>query len=116
MVRCPSYLKRAAKQAFTVPKLIHNKLIPPSDNSIHSMTEFTLPAQVVLIRTMATGLSKYLSITKPYPVTETMLMWLRRLPIPDTSTIRRLVEFSRQGWLDGLASVKYTHLSNDVKT
>ncbi|KAJ7114985.1 hypothetical protein C8R44DRAFT_881033 [Mycena epipterygia] len=47
---------------------------------------------------------------------ENAVIRLRRLPIPEAKVVHRLVESSRQAWLDGFESITYNHLSDTVVT
>jgi hypothetical protein len=44
------------------------------------------------------------------------MLRMRRLAIPDTRTINKLLASSRQSWLDGAQSVIYSHLGGETLT
>jgi hypothetical protein len=75
---------------------------------------FTLPNQVITVPNISPA--GYFSRNVPDAVSEASLARLRRLPVPNTSMVRKLVDLQHQAWLDGYQSVKYIHLSDAVTT
>ncbi|KAJ6476627.1 hypothetical protein DFH09DRAFT_952195, partial [Mycena vulgaris] len=88
--------------------------IPSKIISLAKMLEFTVPLQSPPNGTPQPV--QYFSKSAPDMFDKNTLHRLRRLPIPETKVIRKLVERSRQAWLDGFRSVMYSHLSGGVTT
>jgi hypothetical protein len=110
----PPKVKHATTQIFTVPKYIHQQLLPSPKLSIHQFIDFPLPKPVAVVCVIP--LSEFFSCYDPEPITERLLERIRRLSIPTPTVIKELVQIRHQAWLNGFKSVKYTHLSTGVTT
>ncbi|KAF7371544.1 hypothetical protein MVEN_00009400 [Mycena venus] len=110
----PRRLCEMAKEEFTVPQQFQFELFPSPMLPLAKMPDFTVPLECTTIG--ATQPAQYFSRTAPDHVDQNAILRLRRLPIPEAKVIRKLVECSRQGWLDGNQSVMYSHLSESVVT
>jgi hypothetical protein len=113
----PPAIKRHAKTEFKIPSAIYGKLLPEPTTSLATISNYTLPIQVSSSRRGPTAeLASFFSKDQPCSITSSTLLRLHRLHIPETSTIRKLVEYSRQAWLDGYKSIRYSHLHDAVIT
>jgi len=108
--KLPPRLKCSAKAIFALPYLTRQELLPDPSLSIKALTDFLLPLQQPNPTKELSILSQIFSKDAPSTLSESLMMRLRYLPTPDPITIRQLVEFSRQAWLDGFQSVRYAHL------
>lgn len=115
MASAPPMVRRAAKDAFTIPQSLHYILLPAPMLSIAEMLEFNLPVHFTPSSTGAPQ-PQYFSKAAPDALDRNAVIRLRRLPIPEAKVVRRLVECSRQAWLDGFQSITYNHLSDTVVT
>ncbi|KAJ7789162.1 hypothetical protein B0H14DRAFT_3574828 [Mycena olivaceomarginata] len=104
MSTAPLRVHRMAKEEFTVPQQFQFDLFPSFHRTSRWHPQRRHPARAVLSR------------IAPDHVDQNAILRLRRLPIPEAKIIRKLAEFSRQGWLDGNRSVMYSHLSEGVVT
>ncbi|KAJ6632260.1 hypothetical protein B0H10DRAFT_1770791, partial [Mycena sp. CBHHK59/15] len=114
MASAPPLVHRIAKEVFSISQEIHYDLLPSPMISIAKMLEFTVPLEFV--PNGAPQPAQYFSKAAPDILDQNIVNRLRRLPIPEAKVIRKLVERSRQAWLDGYQSVIYSHLSGSVVT
>lgn len=108
--KLPPRMKRSAKAIFTLPYLIRQELLPDPSLSIKVLTDFLLPSQQPNPTKELSVLSQFFSKDTPSTLSESLMTRLRHLPTPDPMTVRQLVEFSHQAWLNGFQSVRYAHL------
>ena len=108
--KLPPRMKRSAKAIFTLPYLIRQELLPDPSLSIKVLTDFLLPSQQPNPTKELSVLSQFFSKDAPSTLSESLMTRLRHLPTPDPMTVRQLVEFRRQAWLNGFQSVRYAHL------
>ncbi|KAJ7895546.1 hypothetical protein B0H14DRAFT_2333803, partial [Mycena olivaceomarginata] len=97
-----------AAEFFLIPQELEHDLLPSPYLPIAKMLEFPLPLQ----NTAITGFqpAQFFSKALPDIADRDLLIRARRLPIPDAKTIHKLLESSRQRWLDGFRSVIYSHV------
>jgi hypothetical protein len=110
-----THIKLAGKQEFVVPSHIHAEILPSSGISIQELLGFTLPNQTITVNVMISPMA-FFSRNTADSISEASLTRLRRLPIPPTQVVKKLVELKHQAWLDGCKSVKYIHLHDSVTT
>jgi hypothetical protein len=110
----PPCVKHAAKQDFQIPDFICAEMLPSPGISIQEMLDFTLPNATATVS--SNTLSTFFSRKAPDAISKSLLLRMRRLPMPMALVVRKLVEFRHQAWLDGYQSVKYTHLCDSVTT
>ncbi|KAJ7864095.1 hypothetical protein B0H14DRAFT_3605367 [Mycena olivaceomarginata] len=96
----PPMVRNAANEAFSMPQHMED-LLPSSYLPIAQMLEFGLPLQI-------------LRSQHHFLPSEALRLRVRRLPIPDTKTVHKLLATSRQSWSDGTQSIIYSHLGGDV--
>ncbi|KAJ7660529.1 hypothetical protein B0H17DRAFT_1212533 [Mycena rosella] len=96
MASVPPQVQTTAKDTFEIPQAIYFDILPSKMTTISKVLEFTVPLQCIL--NDAPQPVQYFSKSAPDVV------------------IRKLVEQSRQAWLDGFQSVMYSHLSGGVVT
>ncbi|KAJ7836107.1 hypothetical protein B0H14DRAFT_2589842 [Mycena olivaceomarginata] len=104
--------KSVAGVTLTIPQELEFELLPSPYLSIAKMLDFPLPLQNNMIT--VTQPAQFFSINRPDITDKDLLIRARRLPIPDSKTVHKLVACSRQSWLDGNQSVVYSHLGGDV--
>ncbi|KAJ7467331.1 hypothetical protein B0H11DRAFT_2046827, partial [Mycena galericulata] len=114
MASAPPMVHRVAKDTFTIPQAFYYHLLPLPMISITSMLDFSLPLQFTL--NDAPQPCQYFSMEAPDLLDQDAVSRLHRLPIPEAKVVRKLVERSRQAWLDGYQSILYSHLSGSVVT
>jgi hypothetical protein len=110
----PPRIKRAAKQDFLIPRAIRAKVLPSPGISVQDVLAFTLPNQVIAVSNISPA--GYFSRNVPDAASEASVARLRRLPVPHTFVVKKLVDLQHQAWLDGFQSVRYVHLSDAVTT
>jgi hypothetical protein len=111
----PPHVKRAAKQDFQIPDFIRAEMLPSPGIFIQEMLlDFTLPNATATVSSNTP--STFFSHKAPDAISKSLLLHMRRLPMPTALVVRKLVEFGHQAWLDGYQLVKYTHLCDSVMT
>ncbi|KAJ7473130.1 hypothetical protein B0H11DRAFT_2037380 [Mycena galericulata] len=113
MASAPPMVHRVAKDTFTIPQAFYYHLLPSPMISITSMLDFSLPLQFT--PNDAPQPCQYFSMEAPDLLDQDAVSRLHRLPIPEAKVVRKLVERSRQAWLDGYQSILYSHLILDLK-
>ncbi|KAJ7468437.1 hypothetical protein B0H11DRAFT_2045881, partial [Mycena galericulata] len=114
MASAPPIVHRVAKNTFTIPQAFYYHLLPSPMISITNMLDFSLPLQFA--PNDAPQPCQYFSTEAPDLLDQDAVSRLHRLPIPEAKVVRKLVERSRQAWLDGYQSILYSHLSGNVVT
>jgi hypothetical protein len=110
----PPLIKRAGKNEFLIPSLIHTRILPSLGSSIQEMLAVTLPTQGTTMNNIDP--LHFFSHQSAEPITEASITHLRRLPTPTPLMVRKLVELQGQAWLDGFQSIRYMHLGDTVIT
>ena len=110
----PTHKKQIGKASFVIPLDIEKQLLPSPKISLKALTDFSMPSQSK--SSNQKSLTHFFSKEVPSPTSAAVTIRLRRLPTPDPCTVRQLVEFSRQAWLDGFTSVHYSHLQSASET
>lgn len=108
----PSLMKKTAQNEFKLPA---NSLLPSPNISLKALAEFMLPATIKK-STVRKHMEDYFTADPSTAITPAVVMRMQHLPMPDHSTIQELVEVGHQAWLNGARSVRYAHLSDDLKT
>ncbi|KAJ7806743.1 hypothetical protein B0H14DRAFT_3483834 [Mycena olivaceomarginata] len=93
-------LKKIAAQWFLIPQELEHNLLPSPYLPIAQMLESPLPLQNAAPVTTNQPL-QFFSPDVPDISDEALVLHVRRLQIPDTKTINKLLASSRQSWLDG---------------
>lgn len=109
----PPALKKIAAQWFMIPQELEYILLPSPYLPVAQMLEFLLPLQNATPATTNQP-AQFFSTNVPDVSDEALMLRVRRLAIPDTRTINKLLASSRQSWLDGTKSVIYSHLGGSV--
>jgi hypothetical protein len=110
----PPRMKRSAKAIFLLPEPMRRQLLPDPNLSIKALTDFPFPSQHSMLMTEPSMLSNFFSKEPPLAMSESLIMQLQHLPIPDFATVQQLIEFGHQAWLDGFQSVQYAHLQPGI--
>ncbi|KIM35516.1 hypothetical protein M413DRAFT_32458 [Hebeloma cylindrosporum] len=110
----PPRMRRTGKVNFIIPIDIEQQLLPSPEISLKALTDFSMPSQSKVSN--ETSLVHFFSKEVPSTISAAVTIRLRLLPTPDCSTVRQLVEFSRQAWLDGFTSIRYAHLQAGSET
>jgi hypothetical protein len=108
----PSWLKKLAAEYFLIPQELEADLIPSPYLCIAELLAFPFPLQNAAGIALQPAQS-FSPIALDIGDSELMLR-VRRLPIPDSKTIHKLIASSRQSWLDGAQSVIYSHVGGSV--
>lgn len=112
----PPHIKRGVKDYFVVPPEHADSIFPTKTMPVRQMMDFAVPSPVQSVAADAISPASYFSRTTPAPISEALLLRLRRLPIPPPRTIKKLLEVGQQAVLDGFESVQYNHLAGTVTT
>ncbi|KAJ6615316.1 hypothetical protein B0H10DRAFT_2041596 [Mycena sp. CBHHK59/15] len=100
----PPMVRKIAAEFFSIPQVLEHELLPSLYLPIAKMLEFTLPLQNATIT--APQPAQYFSKAAPDITDEALMLRVRRLPLPDSKTVHKLLACSRQCWLDGRVSKK----------
>ncbi|KAG6806250.1 hypothetical protein H0H92_012064, partial [Tricholoma furcatifolium] len=111
----PTSLKKEIKKLFRIPEEIYNRLLPAPTASLINFSSHTLPL-VDDSCSASPPPAAFFSTNEPACISSNHILRLRRLRLPKKSTIRCLVEASRQAVLDGCSSVQYAHLDGATTT
>jgi hypothetical protein len=102
----PPRLRKMAAEFFLIPQKLEDDLLPSVHLPIAHMLEFCLPLQ-----NPTTTVIQLFSNNTPDISDQALILRVRRLPIPDSKTINKLVASSRQASLDGTQSVSIVILA-----
>ncbi|KAJ7848548.1 hypothetical protein B0H13DRAFT_2403975 [Mycena leptocephala] len=105
----PPALRKVATEFFIVPQAFESSLLPSPFLSIAEMLEFPFPLQNT--PSTAAGHAQFFSSSPADLFDDAVLLRVRRLPIPDTKTIHKLLHCDHQAWLDGAQSLRSGALS-----
>jgi hypothetical protein len=108
----PSWLKKLAAEYFLIPQELEADLIPSPYLCIAELLAFPFPLQNAA--SVALQPAQFFSSIAPDIGDSELMLRVRRLPIPDSKTIHKLIASSRQSWLDGAQSVIYSHVGGSV--
>ena len=98
-------IKQHTKTEFKIPSVIYSKLLLEPTTLLATMSNYILPIQITSGQRGPTAeIASFFSKDKPCSIMSSTILRLHQLHIPETSTIRKLVEYSRQAWLDGYKS------------
>ena len=108
----PPNARRALRKLLVIPLEFRSQLLPDPSMSLFDLADFKIPTQ------MKTPCSNAMFLTdeEPSPVSDDMLKKLRYLSIPDTDTIRRLVDSAQNSCANGARSLHYSHLATQGST
>ncbi|TFK36769.1 hypothetical protein BDQ12DRAFT_724948 [Crucibulum laeve] len=104
----PTHVKHAGGYQFKIPDLVNAELLPQPGITINAMLQFVIPLSLSMLHTQ--DVSLYFSYDTPSYMTETMILSLHWLPIPNAGLVCQLYKAGKQRWLDGFKSVMYAHL------
>ncbi|KAJ7442073.1 hypothetical protein B0H11DRAFT_2251700 [Mycena galericulata] len=108
----PPKLRKLATEFFLIPQQLEHDLLPSPYLSITKMVEFTLPLQNATAAALPPA--QFFTMDPPDITDQALMLRVRRLPIPDSKTINKLLASSHQAWLDGAQSVIYSHVGGAV--
>ncbi|KAJ7800120.1 hypothetical protein B0H14DRAFT_3786413 [Mycena olivaceomarginata] len=109
-----SWLKKLAAEYFLIPQELEADLIPLPYLCIAELLAFPFPLQNAA--SIALQPAQFFSPIAPDIGDSEMMLRVRRLPIPDSKTIHKLIASSHQSWLDGAQSVIYSHVGESPWT